>query len=172
MLTIARALMTRPDYGFAPLRTISRLAAAARRADECYAFASGWPGQVHGCPVGTIEAISKTEISSLELTVVLPGLVPGIHAAPLRTVFEISDSGTACGRMPRIRLGMAGTSPAKTRRSCRDQSNCKSVCPNRTAPHRLGGRAESLRGRGGSGIFVGRHRHARQGAQAVGATKS
>jgi hypothetical protein len=38
----------------------------------------------------------------------------------LQETFEVGVFRTACGRMLRIRLGMAGTSPAKTRQSCRD----------------------------------------------------
>jgi len=43
----------------------------------------------------------------------MPGLVPGIRAQkPPPSKFVCS--GAACGRMLRIRLGMAGTSPAMT----------------------------------------------------------
>src|ERR1700722_2986401 len=48
----------------------------------------------------------------------MPGLVPGIHAqTPSRTSIAVR-SGGACGRMLRIRLGMAGTSPAVTDAGC------------------------------------------------------
>src|SRR5580692_9442382 len=46
----------------------------------------------------------------------MPGLVPGIHAQKPSPTSEVVCSGAACGRMLRIRLGMAGTSPAMTSR--------------------------------------------------------
>jgi hypothetical protein len=38
----------------------------------------------------------------------------------LRSILKASECGPACGRMLRIRLGMAGTSPAKTAAADRD----------------------------------------------------
>jgi hypothetical protein len=42
------------------------------------------------------------------------GLVPGIHAQRPSPTSKVVCSGAACGRMLRIRLGIAGTSPAMT----------------------------------------------------------
>jgi hypothetical protein len=47
---------------------------------------------------------------------VVPGLVSGIHAVRKPPTSKVSCNGAACGRMLRIRLGIAGTSPAKTPR--------------------------------------------------------
>src|SRR5580693_7723503 len=47
---------------------------------------------------------------------VVPGLVPGIHAVRKPPTSKVSCIRSACGRMLRIRLGIAGTSPAKTPR--------------------------------------------------------
>jgi hypothetical protein len=44
----------------------------------------------------------------------MAGLVPAIHAGPPTLILKIVRKGAACGRMLRIRLGMAGTSPAMT----------------------------------------------------------
>jgi hypothetical protein len=54
----------------------------------------------------------------------MAGLVPAIHAAPLRTTFEVRENGSAYGRMLRIRLGMAGLVPAMTSGGCKDSNNC------------------------------------------------
>jgi hypothetical protein len=81
----------------------------------------------------------------------MAGLVPVIRAAPLWTIFKIGLGGAACGRMLRIRLGMAGTSPAKTRGGCKDyniatrfaEPDGRGTSPAMTIPGKRGGGAEA-----------------------------
>ena len=81
--------------------------------------------KVGGCRPG--EAISERQrraavqgtdfgrsIRLLQPRHVMPDLVPGIHAHQPSRTSRVVCSGAACGRMLRIHLGTAGTSPATT----------------------------------------------------------
>jgi hypothetical protein len=74
---------------------------------------TSWPGLSHGCPVrqDRLQSSGRSQPSR-----VVPGLVPGIHAERKPPTSKVYCNSAACGRMLRIRLGMAGTSPAKTPR--------------------------------------------------------
>jgi hypothetical protein len=78
---------------------------------------------------GTSPGTTRGDVCDLRFTTGLAepdsrGLVPGIHAQkPSPTTSKVVCNGAACGRMLRIRLGMAGTSPAKTSKGSA-QPNC------------------------------------------------
>jgi hypothetical protein len=62
----------------------------------------------------------------------MAGLVPAIHAVTRSLTRKVFRSGAACGRMLRIRLGMAETSPAMTAVEMNETARALASCLNST----------------------------------------